>query len=342
MNDPINVLVLGVGSIGERHTRCFLEAGANVAICEINEDLRRQVADRYPVRGHYGDLAEAIAAGHDAAVVATPASHHIAAAGQLADAGIHLLIEKPLAVEEDGIEQLLQTVDEKRLVAAVAYVYRAHPALAAVRETLRGGEFGKPLELVAVAGQHFPTYRPAYRDTYYRDRATGGGAVQDALTHIVNAAEWLIGPADRVLADVAHLALPGVEVEDTVHALARHGDVLASYTLNQHQAPNETTLSIVCQRGTVRIEFHRQLWKTMSEPEGEWDIHPTELPSRDALFIAQARHFIAAVQGHAEPACTIEEGWQTLRVNRCLLAAAQSNAWQTVAPPRENETRRDN
>lgn len=333
MNDPLDVLVLGVGSIGERHTRCFLEAGANVAICEINEGLRRQVADRYPLRADYGDLGEALAAGHDAAVVATPASHHIAAAQQLADAGVHLLIEKPLAVDEQGIEQLLQTVDEKGLVAAVAYVYRAHPALAAVRETLRGEKFGKPIELVAVAGQHFPTYRPAYADTYYRDRATGGGAVQDALTHIVNAAEWLIGPADRVVADIAHLALANVEVEDTVHAIARHGEVLASYTLNQHQAPNETTLSVVCQRGTVRIEFHNQLWKTMAEPEGAWEEHPIELPSRDALFIAQARHFIEAVVGRAEPACTIEQGWQTLRVNRCLLESAAKTAWQTVAPP---------
>ena len=60
---------------------------------------------------------------------------------------------------------------------------------------IRSGRFGEPVQIVATCGQHFPHYRPAYRDTYYRDRRTGGGAVQDALTHIINAGEWLVGPA---------------------------------------------------------------------------------------------------------------------------------------------------
>ena len=63
--------------------------------------------------------------------------------------------------------------------------------LAAMREAIHEGRFGRPVQLTLVAGQHFPTYRPTYRDTYYKDRAAGGGAVQDALTHHLNAVEWL-------------------------------------------------------------------------------------------------------------------------------------------------------
>ena len=117
--------------------------------------------------------------------------------------------------------------EQRRATVAVAYVYRSFPALAAMRGALIGGRLGRPVELVAVGGQHFPTYRPAYRQTYYADRATGGGAIQDALTHVLNLGEWLLGPIDRVVADAAHQLLPDVEVEDTVHLLARHGDVPA-------------------------------------------------------------------------------------------------------------------
>ena len=77
--------------------------------------------------------------------------------------------------------------------SGVAYVYRAHPALMEMKQALDHGRFGRPLQVVAVSGQNFPFYRPAYRQTYYADRATGGGAIQDALTHVVNAAEWLVG-----------------------------------------------------------------------------------------------------------------------------------------------------
>ena len=51
-----------------------------------------------------------------------------------------------------------------------------------------------------------------------------------------------------------HQVLDGVEVEDTVHLLARHGDVLASYCMNQYQAPNETSITVVCERGTAQFQ----------------------------------------------------------------------------------------
>src|SRR5262249_12580785 len=139
----------------------------------------------------------------DAAVIATPAPLHVPQAKMLVNRGAHVLIEKPLGVNLDGVEALMDLTARKRVVAAVAYVMRTNPALAAIRDALRAGQFGKPLELVAVAGQDFAFYRPAYRETYYSRRASGGGAVQDALTHLVNAGEWLAGPMDRVVADGA-------------------------------------------------------------------------------------------------------------------------------------------
>src|SRR5262249_8721524 len=156
----------------------------------------------------------------------------------------------------DGIEALREEVARKKIVAAIAYVYRAHPALSAMRDAIVSGRFGAIVEVVATAGQNFPFYRPAYRDTYYKNRATGGGAVQDALTHIINAVEWIVGPVRELVADAAHQVLEGVEVEDTVHVIARHKAVLSSFSLNQHQAPNEGSLTFIGKKGTARFEIH--------------------------------------------------------------------------------------
>ena len=48
---------------------------------------------------------------------------------------------------------------------------------------------------------------------YYNNRATGGGAVQDAMTHLLNIGEWIVGPVDKLVADIDHKVLEGVEVE---------------------------------------------------------------------------------------------------------------------------------
>ncbi len=340
MNDvPFHVLVVGVGSIGERHVRCFQKTGrARLSICEVHDSLREEVGQRYSIEHRYSDLATALAEPHDAMVVATPAHVHIPIAQQAAEAGLHLLIEKPLATTLDGIESLKQTVLRQRLVAAVAYVFRAHPALEAMKHAIDEGRFGKPLEVVAVAGQNFPTYRPAYRDTYYRDRAMGGGAIQDAMTHVLNATEWLVGPTDRLIADVAHQLLEGVDVEDTVHLMARHGDVMGCYALNQHQAPNENTITVVCQRGTARFEMHRNLWRWVTEVDGQWEEERTPL-ERDTLFTRQANAFLDAITGKANPLCTLDEGLQTLRVNLAALASLDQKQWQVIPHEQINHQR---
>ena len=103
------------------------------------------------------------------------------------------------------------------MIAGVAYPFRAHPSVSAMRAAIIAGRFGKPLQVTVVAGQHFPTYRPAYREIYYRDRATGGGAIQDALTHMINAVEWIVGPTTSVVADAERLKLDGVEPSKTRH-----------------------------------------------------------------------------------------------------------------------------
>ena len=340
MSNLHHVLIVGVGSIGERHLRCFKATGrAKVSFVEINDALRSTISKRYDVRGFanletatedHTDAFDQAPARVTAAVIATPANRHLEIATRLAEAGIHLLIEKPLSTNIDGVDVLTRTVGQRGLVVGVAYVMRCYPALAAMREAVLSGRFGKPVEIVSVCGQHFPTYRPAYRDTYYVDRATGGGAIQDALTHILNAGEWIVGPIERLVADAAHRVLEGVSVEDTVHVLTRHGDVLGSYSLNQHQAPNEVTITVICEHGTVRWETHAQRWRWMMQPDELWHDEPHEPQPRDDMFVTQANRFLDAVEGRASLLCSLYDGVQTLRVNLAALASVDHGCWRTI------------
>lgn len=327
------VLVIGAGSIGARHVRCLLATGrAEVGVCEPVDAVRERVAADHPLCEVYSDIETALAAGWDSAVIATPAHTHIAIAQRVIGAGVAPLIEKPLAVVDDGVAELICEASARGLVAGVAYVYRAHPALRAMRQAIASGRFGRPLQLIAVAGQHFPTYRPGYASTYYASHTQGGGAIQDALTHVFNAAEWLVGPITRLTVDAAHLKLAEVDVEDTVHVLARHGEVMASYAMNQHQAPNEMVVTVVCERGTARFELHRHRWRWMTEPDTPWQEEVAALADRDAWFTQQEHAWLDAIEGTAAPLCSLEEGLQTLRVNVAALAsAADQGAWKPIA-----------
>ena len=110
------ILIVGVGSIGLRHLRCFQSTGrAELSFCEVNPALRAKVAKEQKIERHYADLESALADPHDAAVICTPANLHIPMAIRLAEAGIHLLLEKPLSTSLDGIDKLQQILESRKL-----------------------------------------------------------------------------------------------------------------------------------------------------------------------------------------------------------------------------------
>ena len=127
----MKICVVGAGSIGERHLRCFLATGrASVCFVEPNRGLRDTVAARYPGAASFETLSMATDAfDPTVAVIATPAPLHVPLASELVERGAHVLIEKPLAVTGDGVVELSQAVQSRGVIARVAYVYRAHPAL---------------------------------------------------------------------------------------------------------------------------------------------------------------------------------------------------------------------
>jgi predicted dehydrogenase len=236
-----------------------------------------------------------------------------------------------LSTTTEGIANLKRTAAAAGRTVTVAYVLRSHPALAAMRDAIEEGRFGRTLEVVAVAGQHFPKYRPTYRETYYAHRATGGGAIQDALTHLLDAAQWIAGPVTRLCADADHLVLDGVEVEDTVHMLTRHGSVLGCFSLNQHQTANESTLTVIGQRGTARFEYHRARWGWLVEPDGQWQYEEADDNDRDGFFVRQANRFLDSIEGRAEPLCSLDDGYRALQVSLAAIESCRTNSWIHVA-----------
>jgi predicted dehydrogenase len=326
-----SLLIIGCGSIGERHLRCFQRTGrAQVTACDANPALIEAMAKTYQVPT-VSDWEKALSEGKfDAVVICTPAHLHIPMAARVLQRGCHVLIEKPLSQSFTGVDDLVRAHALSGRQAAVAYVLHVYPLLIQAREFLRSGELGDIRHVTSTSGQYFPGGRPPhtahYSQTYYRDRKTGGGAIQDALTHTVNWVESVIAPADSVLCDCAHQVLPGVTVEDTVNVSARHGDILANYTLNQFQAPNESTLQFNTATGSVKIEFHRRRWGTYRLGESDWNWREVPPADRDAPFIAQANAFLDQIEGQPSRLCSLAAAVQTLRFNLAALSAADTSA----------------
>jgi predicted dehydrogenase len=323
---PFRILVVGVGSIGERHLRCFQKTGAvETGFCEPVGELRDRIAQAYGARG-FASLDEALASREwDGAVICTPAHRHLALAEQCLEAGQAVLIEKPLAVALGEAEAFAERWSPARVF--VAYIHRSVPVMRLAWQRIREGCIGTPLHVTHVSGQNFPTFRPQYRDIYYARHETGGGAVQDSLTHHLHCVEWLIGRMESLVCDAKHLVLEGVEVEDTVNLLAHlQGGALAAFALNQFQAPNEIRLQAHGTAGSLCVELPANRLGLMPSGGSEWEWEQLPAMDRDTAFLAQAHAFLSALNGLPTDLCPLADALQSLRVNVAALESARTGA----------------
>lgn len=325
------MLVVGCGGVGERHLRCLQKTNrAEVSVCDLNPGVLERVQRQYHVIG-YDTLEAALAAkAYDGVIISTPAPTHVtlALASMGCDRG--LLVEKPLSTTLEGVAALKQEAERRRKLVAVAYVQHFRRNVREVRQLLRRGSLGKALQVAVVSGQNFPEYRPGYKNMYYARREMGGGAIQDSLSHLVNVVELLVGPTTRVYCDAAHKVLEGVIVEDTVGVSARNGDVFCTYSLNQFQSPDETTIHIHCERGSVKIEFHLDLWSVWRRGAVDWELFYTPENNPDEIYVAQANAFVDALSGEQAELCTLEEGLRTLKFNLAAIKSAQTGQAVTI------------
>lgn len=322
------VLIIGCGSIGERHLRTFLATGrCQVIACDNRPAILAAIAAQYHV-ATASDWVEAITRPTVTAVlVATPAPSHVPIATAVLRAGKHCLIEKPLSLTLDGLDELRAAHATSGRACHVAYVYHSRPELRAAKAFLDRGDFGPVRAATVISGQNFPTYRPAYREIYYNNHAQGGGAIQDAITHLFNLLEWITGPTVSVLCEADHQVLDGVEVEDTVAVITRNptGAIL-TYTLNQFQAPNETYLQFNCPGGSVKVELAQNRWGHFALGAKEWTWETFPPLDRDGPFAIQAHDFLDACADQPTPMATLEEGVQTVKFVRACFESIHTGA----------------
>ena len=118
------ILVVGCGSIGERHLRCLQRTGrAQVIACENRQAVLEQMKREYKVEG-FSSFDDALKSQtFDALVICTPAHTHIPLARVALKAGVALLIEKPLSTNLEQIDDFQTEVDKAKRFVRIAYVY---------------------------------------------------------------------------------------------------------------------------------------------------------------------------------------------------------------------------
>lgn len=213
--------IVGLGMIAEFHANAIADLpNGRVAACMSRDQAKADVfADKHGGRA-YTDLDKLLEDPDvDIVAICTPSGVHLETTVKAARHGKHVVCEKPLEISLDRIDQMIAAHEEAGTVLAGIFQSRTNPTSQLMKDTVASGRFGK-LAFASV-------FCPWWREQKYYDQGVwkgtraldGGGALMNQSIHAIDLLQWVVGPVKAVTAQVATLAHPQIEVEDTAGAV---------------------------------------------------------------------------------------------------------------------------
>ncbi|MCA9176464.1 MAG: Gfo/Idh/MocA family oxidoreductase [Planctomycetales bacterium] len=232
---PVRTAVIGCGKIGQTHAMALgaLEESEFVAVCDAQLDRAESFGKQFGVRA-YDSVTKMLSCEEvEAVTICTPHPLHAAPCLAAAQAGAHILIEKPFASSLAACDAMLEAADQHRVKLGVVSQRRLFEPVRRMKEAIDAGKIGAP-----VLGT-FSMF--SWRDqAYYQSdpwrgswQGEGGGVLVNQSPHMLDMLQWFMGDIDEVSGYWANLNHPYIEVEDTAVATIRFksgglGNVIAS------------------------------------------------------------------------------------------------------------------
>jgi predicted dehydrogenase len=329
MSDPIRLGIIGAGAITQvAHLPVLrkLKGVQVVGICDADLPKARALAERFQVRDTFADIEELLEYEQlDAVAICTPNHLHEPHVVAALSAGVHVLVERPLALNLAGAQRLLRQAEKRNKLLAVGMNHRYRTDVQLVRSFLQSGELGK---LESVRGS-WHVFRPTRAQLGWRQRRdeAGGGAMLDLGHAILDLGLWLANNPKPVRVSASlhgSESARGVEHSGSAFVICEGGlSIFLDVTWHHVGEGERFGLGVRAAKGTAGINpLH--VWKELHGVPT--DVAPTGAISRENAFTASYRaewaHFLAVLKGEAKPFDNTEQ----LTLHRILDAIYKSAA----------------
>jgi predicted dehydrogenase len=363
MMTKVRVGIIGLGW-GQLVLEAFrrVRSAEVVAVCDVDAARIDDVAKKYKIEKTFADYRDLIASRLvDLVVVATAPETHAAFARDVIDAGKHLLIEPPLALNIDAARSLLARAESKKILHAVDFEMRNLPALAYCKELIDEEYLGTLLRVDATLTVEHPW---GLRGGWVADDARGGGILGELGAHFIDILRWWFGDVSSVFASRrthfptfrVPIAKPTKEAKFETRTatsddafwcamqFARGGEALVNFMTGARHDLG-WTISAYGSKGSLVVNSGQLVG--MRDGDREMAILPIpkrlELGDnpRDPLLwgtVKLAEHVCAKIQGeHDRPAFPdFHDSIASLQIVHALRRASETRGWVEVTAPISN------
>jgi len=292
MNKIAPVLVIGAGSIGERHIGNLIKLGfTNIVVYrQRNLPFRFVNPEKVKVETDWEAVKKYL---FQFAIICTPTDQHLQQTIDCIALDIHVLVEKPLSHTTVGIERLKAAVQVHNKIVHVAYMMQFHPQLTRVEQIISEGTYGKLMAISTNWGSYLPDWHPYedYKTSYASQKIMGGGAAL-TLSHDIEVANRLSG--GTLVSSSKHFGYTSALQIDTESVADFHlnysNGVIAHVHLNYLEQIPRRNYTFLFENGTILIDYFAGTMQTINKLVNE--THHLKNFDRNDMFISELVYFI--------------------------------------------------
>ncbi len=323
MNQPCRVVIIGCGGMGRHHIKQMLqqkESAEIIVVCDPLESAYQSTAELFIKEGltpppNQPDLPRLLQDFPlDAAFIVTPHACHFSQAQACLEAGLDVLLEKPMVMNSHEAEELIQTRDRTGRLLVIAFPGSLSPQIRKAVDILRSGKAG---EILSISGVVWQDWGPGTENTWRQiPEIAGGGFLFDTGAHLLNTVVDLAGEDFSTISAWFDYNNRPVETEAVVIGKLNSGAMVSLHACGEAIQSCASEIHVFCSKAIIRTG----IWGERLEIQWTSETEYSPVPVPPSLGVWE--QFIAVREGEISNPCPPEVG---LRMNR-LYDAIQSSA----------------
>jgi UDP-N-acetyl-2-amino-2-deoxyglucuronate dehydrogenase len=350
----VKTAIIGCGKVSDLHAAALTMTpeAQFVAVYSRSPEKAQRFATKYDVQG-FSDIQEMIAsAGVETVIICTPHPAHRHAAIIAAEAGAHVLVEKPLAATLQDCDDMLIAAKNAKVKLGTVCQRRFYTPVQRVRRAINAGKIGTPaLGTVLMLGWRDRHY---YESDTWRGRwqTEGGGVLVNQAPHQLDLLQWFMGPITDLFGVWSNINHPYIEVEDTAVAIVRFASgALGNIVVSNSQKPgiygkvhvhgqNGASVGVQTDGGAMFVAGMssileppvNDLWTVAGEEHmlAQWQTEDSSLFNALAnpavhYFQLQIGDFLRAIREDREPLISGEDGRKTVEIFTAIYRSQKTN-----------------
>lgn len=313
----MRVGVVGVGHLGQHHARVYTELldARLVGVADSDLDRAKTIGDHLGVQA-YSSIEELINFQRPEALsIVVPTSQHFEVAKKAMQAGIHVLIEKPVTTRPDEAEELLKLADKQGLVLQVGHIERFNSAIRYISQT-----------------HHEPIYLESKRMGPFSPRINDVGVVLDLMIHDIDIILSLVN------SPIAKISAAGAcvytEHEDIADAQIRfENGVIAHIVVSRVAEKNLRQLDIMEKQRHITVNYETQsvqVSRCVTSNDGRAEILETPIFPKSEPLKLELAHFVSCVKDKRQPLVGIKDGKRALEIAVEVLRQIHGNNYNNL------------